>query len=264
LRRVRKLRRLETLGENAMFRILAVLSALAGLTVAGWTVAAQEPAGPKADGARLVLGHRAATAQGRRTGLAHTSAPLIDVAQPRPDTLVVTMTGLAAAGGLPCEDSAAEVAFDLAQGVTVVAPPGARVRLALEGQLAGLFRGSRDGPGAATFSVPAEATVAGGPAAVLHVALPCRTYSGKDVLLVSDRSPVSEAVVGPGEYELTQRFAVRCSHPKRCFHKNVVTAAFGPEAGKPPEWSTLLDPTRDIPKSRDFGFRVVLRAELVK
>lgn len=253
-----------------MARLLLAVPAVVCLTVSGWSLTAQEGS-PKVDSAavpalRLTLGHRSASAEGKRTGLAHTSAPLIDVTQPRPDTLAVAMTGLAAAGGLPCEDSAAEVAFDLDQVVQVVAPPGAKVRLVLDAQLAGMFRGSRDGPGAATFSVPAEATVtAAGPGAVLHAAIPGRAYAGKDVLLVSDRAPaVAALVVGPGEVTLSQRFAVRCTHPKKCFHKNVVTAAFGPEAGKAPEWLSLLDPTRDIPKQRDFGFRVVLRAELVK
>ena len=159
-----------------------------------------------------MLGHRARRRRDGETGLAHTSAPLIDVAQPRPDTLAVTMTGLAAAGGLPCEDSAAEVAFDLSQCVAVrphrAQGPDA---LTLDAQLAGLFRGSRDGPGVGTFSVPAEATVTAGAGMMLHAGLPVRTHTGKDVLLVSDRASAGRRrSSGPGEVTLCQRFAIRC------------------------------------------------------
>ena len=66
-------------------------------TLAAWDAAAQEPqaeplqpkAGAKGDaaGLRIVAGERSAVAEGRRGALGHTSAPLIDVTQPRPDTL---------------------------------------------------------------------------------------------------------------------------------------------------------------------------------
>lgn len=240
-----------------------------GVCVASWAAPAQdenkakvEPA-PKAatTGLRIVAGQRAATAEGRHAGLGYTPAPVIDVTQPRPDVLLVTMTGAAVAGGLPCGDSYAEAAFDLSQNFAVVSGPVPHpVRMVVEAQLIGLFRGNRDGAGMAEISVPAEALVTAGATPVATVGFRGRTHTGKDVVLISDRTPPVEAIVLPGEFNLAQKFAVRCSHPKKCFHKNVVMAVFG-NLGKPPEWLGLLDPTRDIPRGPDLGFRVAIRVE---
>jgi hypothetical protein len=163
---------------------------------------------------------------------------------------------------VPCEDSVDSIEFDLSQEIAVVpaGPTPRAVKLILEGQLAGLFRGSREGAGAAAIS-PAVADLVAGTVPVAHLEFPGRSHAGKELVLVNDRFPAAGGIVAPGDLCLTQKFGIRCDHPKRCFHKNVMTAAFGSETGRAPEWLSLLDPTRDIPKQRDFGFRVTLRAE---
>jgi hypothetical protein len=244
---------------------LAVL-AVAGLALPGRSEGPHPRADEKVERVgpapvRLKLGQRTAVAEGHTKGLGHNSAPLIEVVQPQPNVVVVTVTGLSVVGGLPCEASAADIAFDLLQAMDIItAVPGQRVKLTMEAQLAGLFRGNREGAGAASTS-PAEATVAAGGAPLLNAGFPGQSHSGKDLMLVSLRSPACEAVVLPGEIVLCQKFAINCAHPKKCFHKNVMMAAFGPETGRAPEWVALLDPTREIPKQRDFGFRVLLRAD---
>jgi hypothetical protein len=272
-----------------MNKWLALLAVAAGLSAAGWA-AAQEPGVRKADlaiyqdesggekkekskksevaalpagGVRIEVGQRNAIAEARRGALGYTSAPVIDVAQPRADLLLVTMSGMAAAAGLPCENSEAEIAFDLFQDFKVIddRPSPRPVRLILEAQLAGLFRGNRDGAGTA-MSMPAEATITAGGAAVAHAGFPGRAHAGKDIVVISDRTPTIETIIGPGEYNLCQKFAIRCTHPRKCFHKNVVMAVFG-DAGRTPEWMNLLDPSRDLPKGRDLGFRVAIRIEPV-
>src|SRR6478752_7527391 len=45
----------------------------------------------------------------------HTGGGNIDIAQPAPDTVVITMTGAAVAGPHPCKDSRAAMDFDLEQ-----------------------------------------------------------------------------------------------------------------------------------------------------
>jgi hypothetical protein len=160
----------------------------------------------------LKLGQRTAAADARRTGLAYNSAPLVDVTQPQPNVLVITLTGVAVAGGVPCEGSAAEIVFDLLQSVEVTGRPNQPVRLSLDCQLAGMFRGSRDGAGVATTG-DAEAAVGCRGTPVLQAAIPGRTHGGKDTVLVTDRTPVQEALVVPGEYCLSQKFSIRCSHP---------------------------------------------------
>jgi hypothetical protein len=213
-------------------------------------------------GLRLVAGQRNATADANKGALGYTSSPLIEVTQPRADTLLITMTGMAVAGGLPCEESRAEVMFELMQSFAVIRdrPSQFPVKLVLEAQLMGLFRANRDGAGVATVTVPAEACITTGGTTVSRVGFQPRTFSGKDIIMISDRSPPVEALVLPGELTLHQKFAFACAHPKKCFHKNVVMAVFG-EAGRMPEWVHLLDPYRDLPRNRDLGFRVAIRVE---
>jgi hypothetical protein len=245
-----------------MKRVMPVLAALAvaALALPGRSEEPRPKAGP-APPVRLKLGQRTAVAEGHAKGLGHNSAPLIDVVQPQPNAVVVTMTGLSVAGGLPCEDSAAGITFDLLQALDILtAAPGQRVKLTMEAQLAGLMRGNRDGAGTASFG-PAEAAVTAGGTPILNAATPGQSHTGSNLMMVSVRTPACEAVVLPGEVVLCQKFAINCTHPRKCFRKNVMMAAFGPETGRAPEWLALLDPTREVVKQRDFGFRVVLRAD---
>src|SRR5262245_22791761 len=88
------------------------------LTILGLPVGAgfaQAPATPTAPTVTIELGSRQAQASPTRQGFTHTGGGNIDVAQPSPDTVVITMTGVAVAGGHPCKDSLAALAFDLCQ-----------------------------------------------------------------------------------------------------------------------------------------------------
>src|SRR5437016_11850457 len=64
----------------------------------------------------ITLGARHAHVTPDRAGFTHTGAGNIDVAQPAPDVVVVTMTGVAVAGGHPAKASLAAMNFDLTQG----------------------------------------------------------------------------------------------------------------------------------------------------
>ncbi|HEY2909351.1 MAG TPA: hypothetical protein VGI99_03850, partial [Gemmataceae bacterium] len=202
---------------------------------------------------------RSATGQTHRTALGYTSSPHIDVAQPHGNSVVVAMTGMTAVSGLPYEEAVAEVAFDLTQNFLIATDKPRPVRLTMEAQLIGLFRGSRDGPGVA-MSLPADADISSGGVGISHVGFAGHSHTGKSIQFISERSPVVEAIVGPGEYTLCQRFTFRCTHPRKCLKKNVELAMFG-DAGKLPEWLILLDPSRDLPKNKDFGFRVAIRVD---
>src|SRR5581483_8588361 len=73
------------------------------------------PAPTAAPPVSIVLGPRQASVTPQRAGFTHTGGGNIDVAQPSPDTVVITMTGVCVAGAHPCKDSMATLCFDLCQ-----------------------------------------------------------------------------------------------------------------------------------------------------
>src|SRR5438270_4613941 len=120
--------------------------AVAGLAVlAGsfWYATAQGPApAPAGPAVTITLGSRHGHATPLRQGFAHTGGGNIDVAQPAPDTVVVTMTGVAVAGSHPCKDSVAALTFDLEQCFEVRFEDAKlkRANLTLEARVIGLLR----------------------------------------------------------------------------------------------------------------------------
>ena len=69
--------------------------------------------------ASITLGARHAHGVPFRSGFNHTGGGNIDVAQPSPDTVIMTMTGVGVAGGHPCKASVATLSFDLAQDLEI-------------------------------------------------------------------------------------------------------------------------------------------------
>ncbi len=247
-----------------------VPSAVVVVMLTGLPVAAQVPAArgelpaPRAEAAvKLVLGRRTGEAATTRTGLAHAPGGVIDVTQPRPDTVVITFTGLAACAGLPCEGSEAAVVFDVCQQFRIAADRNDTrpVRLVVDAQLVGILRGNRDGAGTASTDAAEAVVTAPGSPPLAGVAFPGRSHYGRDSLFINDKLEPTVTLLQPGDYVLTQKFAARCTHPPKPFHKNVMTAAFGPEPGKVPDWLLTLDPQREVPKNKPLGFQVTLRVE---
>src|SRR2546428_344152 len=96
---------------------IAMKSILTGLLLASLPLsilAADAPA-PSGPPVTITLGARHGHVTPHRQGFTHTGGGNIDVAQPAADTVVITMTGVAVAGGHPCKNSVASVNFDLAQ-----------------------------------------------------------------------------------------------------------------------------------------------------
>src|SRR5262249_12236136 len=123
-------------GGPIMMRIsLAGLLAVVGFSA----LPAAEPAAPAVT---ISLKDRHGRAVPIRQGFTHTGGGNIDVAQPAPDTVVVTMTGVAVAGNHPCKDSVASLTFDLDQSLDIVSadPKVKRAKLTLEGRGIGRLR----------------------------------------------------------------------------------------------------------------------------
>src|SRR5437660_605672 len=91
--------------------LLALAVSLVGIVPA----CAEPPAATASPSVSITLGPRQGHVTPIRQGFTHTGGGNIQVAQPTPDTVVVTMTGAALAGAHPFKNSVAGLQFDLVQ-----------------------------------------------------------------------------------------------------------------------------------------------------
>jgi hypothetical protein len=216
---------------------------------------AQQASGPQVT---ITLKDRHGQATPLRQGFTHTGGGNIDVAQPAPDTVVVTMTAVAVAGAHPCQNSTASMTFALDQGLEIAFdnPKIKRGKLTMEGRVIGLLR-SHTGGGSANQG-PAHAVVTSGPTAILSLALPTHCVTGGENLSVNDRlGPLSLPVVA-GEYHLHQAFAVSASHPWSLKPCKAASSEFAPDPALDPLWISYWEPFHGANK-KDFGFQVILK-----
>jgi hypothetical protein len=211
------------------------------------------------------LGNRQAQGTPTRQGFTHTGGGNIDVQQPSADALIVTMTGVAVAGGHPCKDSLAALAFDLAQDFEIAAakPEIKKVKLSIEARVIGLLRTHACGGGSAGITCPAHAVVFPcGTAGVglVEVGLPGRTVGGGENLSVNDQQGPVSAVVPLGRYTLHEQFGVQASHAKKLLPCKAASAEFAPDPALDPLWISAFEPFHGAQK-KDFGFRVTIKVE---
>ena len=211
---------------------------------------------------RFVLGPRVSSARSDERGLGYTGGGAIEVTQPQPDILLITMTGIVMSAGLPCQESFATIAFDLAQELEVLVtdPRVKAVRLIAEAQLTGRMRRNRPGAGEALTDTPAGFLVDSPAGPVVDFTFPVQALTeGRDTFINDHYGPVVPFIT-PGPYKLKARFGIRSSHPWKPGHRNVTEVSFGPPVGRLPEWVGFLDPQREPPR-RDLGYRIMLRVE---
>lgn len=208
----------------------------------------------------IELGNRQGTGVPARSGFTHTGGGNIDVQQPTPDCFIITLTGVAVAGGHPCKDSAARLSFDICQEFEIkVADPAKvkRVRLTAEGRVIGLLR-SHSGGGVAEINCPAHATVRSADQPVLDFGMAGRAVTCGENLSVNDRQAPVAAIVGPGKLSLQESFAIQASHPKKLFGCKAASAEFAPDPALDPLWISAWEPFHGASK-KDFGFQVIIR-----
>jgi hypothetical protein len=194
-----------------------------------------------------------------REGFQHTGAGVIDVAQPSPDTVVITMTGVAVAGCHPCKKSVAAQDFDLTQCFEVKGDKlgGKCLKLTLEGRVIGLLRSHKCGGGCADEST-ACAAVHGGEVEVASFCAPARSVCKGDNLSVNDhRGPVCAPIV-PGKYTLHQSFHISASSPCHLLCCKCASAEFAPDPALDPLWISYWEPFHGAIK-KDFGFQVTVK-----
>jgi hypothetical protein len=215
------------------------------------------PAGPPAP-AMILLGPRHGHAVPSRCGHSHTGAGNIDVAQPFPDTIVITMTGVAAAGANPCTNSEATQSFDLCQDFEVrfVSTKLKKAKLVVDARVIGLLRSPCKGGGTAGEG-PGCATVSAGELPLVTACAPEHTVAGGENLSINDHSAPYEVPIVPGIYALHQTFTVSTAHP-RTWCPGKAVAEFGADAGLDRLWIGTRDPFSGASKT-DFGFQVTLK-----
>jgi hypothetical protein len=243
-----------------MKRILLLVVAIATNSA----VRAAEPPAP-APQISIDLGNRQAQGVPTRVGFNHTGGGNIDVQQPSPDALVITMTGVAVAGGHPCKDSLAALAFDLCQEfeITAVKAETKKAKITIEARVIGLLRSHKCGGGSASITCPAQAFilpsgVVGEAPAVLEVSMPVRSVAGGESLSVNDKCGPVSATVPVGKYTLKELFGVQAAHPKKLVPCKAASAEFAPDPALDPLWISAFEPFHGAQK-KDFGFQVIVK-----
>jgi hypothetical protein len=205
----------------------------------------------------LSMGSRSSRVVPARTGCTHTGGGNIDVQQPTPDVIVVTMSGVAVAYGGPTGPATASQIFELCQQFEVsLDKPGLKAaRLTIEGRLIGFLRSHKVG----SADVCGSATVGCGPGAGLVLTMPTHAVSGCESLSINDKEAPDGIVVGAGKCVLNQSFKVSASMPKSVFPCKAPSAEFAPDPALDPLWISSKEPFRGAKKA-DLGFQVVVRA----
>ena len=199
----------------------------------------------------------------------HTGGGLIDVAQPSPDTVVVTMTGVAIAN--------ASMTFDLDQvfEVSFDNPKLKKAAVTVEGRVIGLLRGEPFGcarytdacasigvPGVEHVLLPAPPVPVppppNGPASgeIVGLCVPPHTICGCDSLSVNDHDGPKKIPIQPGKYLLHQTFNIAAE--SNCFLCKRPSAEFAPDPALDPLWISYWEPFHGVIK-KDFGFQVTIK-----
>jgi hypothetical protein len=218
------------------------------------------PATPSAPPATITLLGRHGHVTPHRQAFSHTGGGNTDIAQPSPDTLVVTMMGVAVAGAHPCKPSLARLDFDLEQcfEVALDKPEDRKqLKLSLEARVIGLLRSHRCGHGSAEES-GACATVTCGPQAVLTVCAPPHSVAGGKNLSVNCHDGPVSVPITPGKYALHQTFHLTTAHPRCVLPCKAASAELAPDPALDPLWISYWEPFHGAIK-KDFGFQVILK-----
>jgi hypothetical protein len=205
----------------------------------------------------FVLGPRHGHVTPERRGCTHTGGGNIDIAQPSPDTLVITMSGAAVAYGALREAVAAQ-SFDLEQcfELSFDNPKVKKGKLTMEGRVIGLLRSHcpRDGAG----YEDACAAVGIGSHSILNLCVPPHSVGGKQSLSVNDHDGPYSVPVTAGRYTLHQTFRVSAMAQPTVLPTKGPSAEFAPDPAIDPLWLSYKEPFHGAVK-KDFGFQLTLK-----
>ena len=258
------MRNIERLGISALLlSLLAPLAGFAGLATnvpPGTPVTITvTPGSAPPPPVSIALGVRHGHVTPERAGFCHTGAGNIDVAQPSPDVVVVTMTGVAVAGGHPAKASLAAMNFGLTQGfeVSFDNPKVKKAKISLEGRVIGLLRSERKGCGSASEG-PGCATITSDTAALATLCVPEHAVAAGENLSINDHDGPVEVPIAPGKYTLHQTFTIAATHNKSLRLTKAVSSEFAPDPALDPLWISYWEPFHGAAK-KDLGFQITIK-----
>ncbi|MGF1581014.1 MAG: hypothetical protein ACFCD0_16745 [Gemmataceae bacterium] len=187
------------------------------------------------------------------------------MSQPTRDTLVITLTGVAAASSQPLTESSAIMKLVLDQGFEIrfADPKIPYAKLAVGVRVNGLLRNGRDA-GSAEMTA-ASATVLCEGNELMSVAIPPKGICGlgkkerrcsHGLAVSSSRGPIC-VPVHQGKYKIIQVFGVSAQRSKG-FLPWRSSVEFAPPPSLPEGWVGNDDPFLGVDKL-NFGFQVVLK-----
>jgi hypothetical protein len=228
---------------------------------------ATHPAAPEPS-AFITLGHRQGHVKPAREGFTHTGGGNIHVAQPAPDTVIVTMTGAAMAGAHPLKNSFASLKFDLVQSfeIGLTGPtPGQAAKVSLDARVVGLLRSYGSGCCRRSFgsaeTSAASAAVAADDKELIAIAVEPHEVGGGEDLSVNDHQGPVETILPPGRYTLHQSFALSAAHVGTLLPCGHASSEFAPEQALDPLWIGNRESFHGAIK-KELGFQVTLHVAL--
>jgi hypothetical protein len=194
-----------------------------------------------------------------------TASGSVDVNQPEPNTIVIRMTGSAAASSIG-GGSHASIRFDLCQDFDIVPtrtdvrPP----RIGLMGRVVGTLASTNKGCGKNECSSiatqgPATAWIndsTGEP--LLNVDVETTGVTTGGYKAINHRCGPVESVVTTGSYKLTSDFSIVSKQEGSLLFNNFTVADFTPNPQFGPLWREAMRTFQAVPK-QDFGFTLYLR-----
>ncbi|HVS38376.1 MAG TPA: hypothetical protein VMS17_22655 [Gemmataceae bacterium] len=214
-----------------------------------------QPAAPSAPPVSFQLDERHGHISPTRTGFTHTGGGYIDIQQPTPDAIVITMTGVAVAGPHPCTGSYAQLCFDLNQVLEVSFddPKVKAAKVTMDARVIGALRGG--GRGTAEESNGC-AVISGDGIDTLSVCAPSHSVAGCENLALNDHSGPVSAGIKAGKYSLHGTWTISAAHPRSITPDKTASAEFDP-AALDPLWISYWEPYHGIKKA-DFGLQITL------
>jgi hypothetical protein len=205
--------------------------------------------------AKFVLGPQAGTAKPSQRGSSYTGGGNIEVAQPKPDTIVISMGGSVAASSSLITSGEALLAFFHEQKFAVqFSDPAATGKLFIQVKINGLLRGAA--AHASVGMTNAVSSIFAGPNEIASLPIPPRMAGGCDSSAISaTHGPICVPVYA-GCYSVRQQFSIAASQPKGLgCHK--ASAQFSP-GSLGPTWIGTKDPFQSADAS-NLGYELILR-----